>query len=63
MSASRPSTIRDVAAEAGVSSATVSRVLAGNYPVAAETKKRVMAAVESLNYVVNVHAQALAGNG
>ncbi|MFD4879897.1 LacI family DNA-binding transcriptional regulator [Streptomyces sp. NPDC058420] len=61
-SASRPSTIRDVAAAAGVSSATVSRVLAGNYPVSAETKERVMAAVESLNYVMNVHAQALAGN-
>jgi DNA-binding LacI/PurR family transcriptional regulator len=28
------STIHDVAAEAGVSIATVSRVIAGNYPVA-----------------------------
>ncbi|WP_416972742.1 LacI family DNA-binding transcriptional regulator [Streptomyces sp. 4F14] len=56
-----PSTIRDVAAEAGVSVATVSRTLAGNYPVAAETRARVMAAVESLHYVVNVHAKALSG--
>ncbi|WTE74802.1 LacI family transcriptional regulator [Streptomyces sp. NBC_01615] len=57
----RPSTIRDVAARAGVSVATVSRTLAGNYPVSAETRTRVMAAVESLHYVVNVHAKALSG--
>ncbi|MFE7275963.1 LacI family DNA-binding transcriptional regulator [Streptomyces sp. NPDC057623] len=56
-----PSTIRDVAAKAGVSVATVSRALAGNYPVSAETRARVMAAVESLHYVVNVHAKALSG--
>ncbi|MBK3563824.1 LacI family DNA-binding transcriptional regulator [Streptomyces sp. MBT62] len=57
----RPSTILDVAREAGVSAATVSRALAGNYPVAKETHARVMAAVESLHYVVNVHAKALHG--
>ncbi|WP_461059864.1 LacI family DNA-binding transcriptional regulator [Streptomyces pseudoechinosporeus] len=57
----RPSTIRDVAAKAGVSVATVSRALAGNYPVSAATRARVMAAVESLHYVVNVHAKALSG--
>jgi LacI family transcriptional regulator len=57
----RPSTIRDVAAKAGVSVATVSRTLAGNYPVSEETRARVMAAVESLHYVVNVHAKALSG--
>ncbi|MFE9445813.1 LacI family DNA-binding transcriptional regulator [Streptomyces sp. NPDC006602] len=56
-----PSTIRDVAAKAGVSVATVSRTLAGNYPVSTETRARVMAAVESLHYVVNVHAKALSG--
>ncbi|GKQ36139.1 LacI family DNA-binding transcriptional regulator [Streptomyces sp. A012304] len=60
-SADRPSTIRDVAAKAGVSVATVSRTLAGNYPVSTETRERVMAAVESLHYVVNVHAKALSG--
>ncbi|NEB02894.1 LacI family transcriptional regulator [Streptomyces sp. SID13726] len=59
--ADRPSTIRDVAAKAGVSVATVSRTLAGNYPVSAETRQRVMAAVDSLHYVVNVHAKALSG--
>ncbi|WP_460061795.1 LacI family DNA-binding transcriptional regulator [Streptomyces sp. YKOK-I1] len=57
----RPSTIREVAQRAGVSVATVSRTLAGNYPVSAATRKRVMAAVESLHYVVNVHAKALSG--
>ncbi|MFI6549321.1 LacI family DNA-binding transcriptional regulator [Streptomyces prunicolor] len=57
----KPSTIRDVAAKAGVSVATVSRALAGNYPVSAETRARIMAAVESLHYVVNVHAKALSG--
>ncbi|GGS60485.1 LacI family transcriptional regulator [Streptomyces griseoviridis] len=57
----RPSTITDVAREAGVSVATVSRTLAGNYPVSEETRARVMAAVKSLHYVVNVHAKALSG--
>nr|WP_308117122.1 LacI family DNA-binding transcriptional regulator [Streptomyces guryensis] len=50
-----------MAAQAGVSVATVSRTLAGNYPVSAETRARVMAAVQSLHYVVNVHAKALSG--
>jgi len=57
----RPSTIRDVAARAGVSVATVSRTLAGDYPVSADTRRRVMAAVDALHYVVNVHAKALSG--
>ncbi|WUU18732.1 LacI family transcriptional regulator [Streptomyces sp. NBC_00663] len=35
--------------------------MAGNYPVSTETRARVMAAVESLHYVVNVHAKALSG--
>ncbi len=54
-------TIRDVAARAGVSVATVSRVLAGNYPTAPATRSKVMRAVRDLDYVVNVHARALAG--
>ncbi|HKT01930.1 MAG TPA: LacI family DNA-binding transcriptional regulator [Rugosimonospora sp.] len=57
----RPITLNDVAAYAGVSSATVSRVLAGNYPVKAATRQRVLRAVRDLNYVVNTHARALAG--
>lgn len=54
-------TIADVAAAAGVSVATVSRTLAGNYPVAAATRDRVTQAVASLNYVANANARALAG--
>lgn len=53
-------TLADVAARAGVSSATVSRVLNGNYPVAGATRTRVLRAVEELQYVVNGPASALA---
>ncbi|MEY9834846.1 LacI family DNA-binding transcriptional regulator [Streptacidiphilus sp. EB103A] len=60
---SRRHTIRDVAARAGVSVATVSRVLAGNYPVAADTRARVVKAVQEMDYVVNAHARSLAGVG
>ncbi|WP_199035650.1 LacI family DNA-binding transcriptional regulator [Glycomyces salinus] len=54
-------TIRDVAARAGVSVPTVSRVLAGNYPVAPATRAKVLRAMRELDYVVNAHARALAG--
>lgn len=57
----RPTTLRDVAAHAGVSVATVSRVLAENYPVAPATRKRVLRAVNELNFVANTHARALRG--
>jgi LacI family transcriptional regulator len=57
----RPTTIKDVAVRAGVSVPTVSRVLAGNYPVAARTKAKVLRAMRELDYVVNAHARALAG--
>ncbi len=53
-------TLADVAARAGVSSATVSRVLNGNYPVAGSTRARVLRAVEELEYVVNGQARGLA---
>lgn len=53
-------TLADVAARAGVSSATVSRVLNGNYPVAGSTRERVQRAVAELDYVVNGQARALA---
>ncbi|MFC3495542.1 LacI family DNA-binding transcriptional regulator [Glycomyces rhizosphaerae] len=59
-SGKRP-TIRDVAALAGVSVPTVSRVLAGNYPVAPATRAKVLRAMRELDYVVNAHARALAG--
>ncbi|MFF7216793.1 LacI family DNA-binding transcriptional regulator [Streptomyces sp. NPDC008238] len=53
-------TLADVAARAQVSPATVSRVLAGNYPVAASTRERVLRAVADLDYVLNGPASALA---
>lgn len=43
--------------------ATVSRVLAGNYPTSAEAKRRVLEAIDELDYVANVHARRLAGQG
>lgn len=54
-------TIADVAGLAGVSTATVSRVLAGNYPVADDTRERVEAAVTELDYTANAHARGLSG--
>ncbi|QUH03904.1 LacI family DNA-binding transcriptional regulator [Saccharopolyspora erythraea] len=56
------STLADVAARAGVSTATVSRVLNGNYPVSAATRERVHRAVEELSYVGNAPARALAAH-
>ncbi|MFG2314165.1 LacI family DNA-binding transcriptional regulator [Streptomyces tendae] len=53
-------TLADVAARAQVSPATVSRVLNGNYPVAASTRERVLKAVDELDYVLNGPASALA---
>ncbi len=57
----RRATVTDVARVAGVSTATVSRVLNRNYPVAAATRERVEEAMRELGYVVNAHARALAG--
>lgn len=51
--------ILDVARKAGVSSATVSRVLAGNASVNAQLRARVMSAVKELNYQPNRVAQSL----
>lgn len=53
------SKILDVARKAGVSSATVSRVLAGNDSVNAQLRERVLSAVEELNYQPNRVAQSL----
>lgn len=47
-------TIREVAAEAGVSVATVSRVLSGQDNVSKRTSARVMAAAEKLHYQPNL---------
>lgn len=54
-------TVKDVAARAGVSPATVSRVIAGNYPVSTATRARVQRAVRELDYVANAQARALKG--
>lgn len=56
-------TIGDVAQAAGVSTATVSRVLAGNYPVAEDTRARVTQAVEDLAYSASSYARGLSGGG
>lgn len=53
-------TLADVAARAGVSTATVSRVLNGNYPVAPGTRQQVLHALREVDYVVNGPARALA---
>ncbi|MDT0446524.1 LacI family DNA-binding transcriptional regulator [Streptomyces johnsoniae] len=50
-----------MAERAGVSVATVSRVLSGSYPVTRHTRQRVLRAVEELDYVANSHARALRG--
>ena len=47
----RPVTIYTVAERAGVSIATVSRVLSGSTPASAKTRQRVLRAVEDLEYV------------
>ena len=51
--------IKDVAKAAGVSTATVSRVLANNAPIRPETRERVMQAVEALDYRPNLIARSL----
>ena len=48
-----------VASHAGVSPATVSRVLAGRVPVATETRARVLQAIEQLGYRPNEVARSL----
>lgn len=53
-------TIRDVARQAGVSVATVSRVLNNSSAVTPDTREAVLQAVEALGYRPNANAQALA---
>jgi DNA-binding LacI/PurR family transcriptional regulator len=57
--ASVPVSIKDVARRAGVSSATVSRVLAGKPHVREELRQRVLAAVEELGYQPSHVARSL----
>lgn len=54
-------TIIDVAAEAGVSFGTVSRVINNDIHVKDETRERVLKAVQRLGFVANRQARSLAG--
>ena len=53
-------TIRDVAAHAGVSHQTVSRVINNNKRVLPETKERVQKAIQELGYRPNAVARSMA---
>jgi len=55
--------MRDVAREAGVSIATVSRVVNGVGPVAEPTRRRVLEAIRRLNYSPNLVAKSLVHRG
>ncbi|MGL5661888.1 MAG: LacI family DNA-binding transcriptional regulator, partial [Aeromonas sp.] len=55
-------TIKEVAEAAGVSQATVSRVINGQKRVAEATKRQVQMAMDALGYQPNTFAQALASN-
>ncbi|MEU4251413.1 LacI family DNA-binding transcriptional regulator [Amycolatopsis sp. NPDC026612] len=57
--AKRPPTIHDVAAHAGVSRGTVSRVLQGGHNVSPASREAVDAAIHKLGYVVNRAARSL----
>jgi DNA-binding LacI/PurR family transcriptional regulator len=52
--------MKDVAQRAGVSAATISRVLNNTHYIAKDTRKRVLDVVKELNYFKNVHAKRLA---
>lgn len=60
MTKSTTPTIADVAEQAGVSIATVSRVLNGTAPVVGETAERVQAAITMLRYTPRAAARGLA---
>ena len=53
-------TIKDIAREAGVSTATVSKVINNKMYVSPATKQKVLQVMEALNYVPNVSAANLA---
>lgn len=59
MAQNRATSLKDVATAAGVSVATVSRLLNGSLELPAETKARIDAAIRELNYVPNPHARRL----
>ncbi|MCI1934984.1 MAG: LacI family transcriptional regulator [Bifidobacteriaceae bacterium] len=53
-------TIRDIAAKAGVSRATVSRYLNGGHWVSAEAAHKISTVIDQTGYVANGHARSLA---
>ena len=53
------STIRDVAAKAGVNPSTVSRVFSGKATISEQTRQRVLAAAEQLDFQPNAIARSL----
>ena len=55
-------TIRDVAARAGVSHQTVSRVINGEASVRPGTRALVLKAIDEMNYVPNPMARGLISN-
>ncbi|MEM6637184.1 MAG: LacI family DNA-binding transcriptional regulator [Pseudomonadota bacterium] len=63
MPADKRSTIKDVAAHAGVSKSTVSLVLQGSSLVKKETRDTIQASMKELNYVRNRAAATLRGSG
>ncbi|WP_158614334.1 LacI family DNA-binding transcriptional regulator [Frondihabitans sp. PhB188] len=58
---SRRPTIRDVAAQAGVSKSVASRVYSGSTHVSNESRRRVLEAAETLGFRPNLVARSLAG--
>ena len=58
---SRPATISDVAADAGVSRAAVSKVIRNAYGVSPQMRERVEAAISRLDYRPRVAARAMRG--
>ena len=60
MNTDKTITIYDVAREAGVSMATVSRVVNGNKNVKENTRKKVLEVIDRLDYRPNAVARGLA---
>ena len=55
-------TLKDVARESGVSTATVSYVYNGKKSISEKTKQRVLAAIEKLNYIPDLSARTLSAH-
>jgi DNA-binding LacI/PurR family transcriptional regulator len=60
MKKGRPPTLADIAEHGGVSLSTVSYVLSGKRSISDRTRKRVLKAIDELDYRPNARAQALA---